>query len=235
LALACTFSVPRARFLFVCSRKLRKTHQGLRPLEYRRRHRFGAPCPKRDAVRWPQPVPGPPPVKSWPNLYKSTRLVAGLLSFSTRVPWSLALFFRLPSLLALLACSLHRNIHTLLVAARCRHSLRHRLPAGLPLRSLTDCFISSHPFITVEPSRAASQSNTQQQTKQTRPPAARTRLSLLDLDLDLSDLSHHKAASCDPLYHEAISQLGYLQPLGSRFLGSTTLCKQIANTLPAAV
>ena len=136
----------------------------------------------------------------------------------------------LPSL-ALLACLLHRNIHTLLVAARCRHSLRHRFPAGLPLRSLTDCFISSHPFITVDRHALLASTNTQQQTKQRRPPATRTRLSLLNL----SDLFNHKAASCDPLYHEVVSQLGYLQPSGSRILGSTTLRKQIADTLPGAV
>lgn len=111
-------------------------------------------------------VPGPPPSNLDP-IFTSRRGLSGLLSFSTRVhcPFLQA---ALPSL-ALLACLLHRNIHTLLVAARCRHSLRHRLPAGLPLRSLTDCFISSHPFITVDPSRAASQyqHSTTDQTKKT--------------------------------------------------------------------
>lgn len=92
--------------------------------------------------------------------------MAGLLSFSTRVhcPFLQA---ALPSL-ALLACLLHRNIHTLLVAARCRHSLRHRFPAGLPLRSLTDCFISSHPFITVDRHALLASTDTQSdQTKKT--------------------------------------------------------------------
>ena len=89
---------------------------------------------------------------------RSTRLVAGTAQlFYAKVLVALPFSSGFPSF-SRLACLLASLQHSpLLVAARCRHSLRHRFSAGLTLRSLTDCFISTRPISYRSPSRAASQ------------------------------------------------------------------------------
>jgi hypothetical protein len=63
---------------------------------------------------------------------KSTRPVAGAAElFYAKALVALPFSSGFPPFICLAACWLHCNIHSLLVAARCRHSLRHRFPAGL--------------------------------------------------------------------------------------------------------
>lgn len=63
---------------------------------------------------------------------KSTRPVAGAAEFCLREGLvALPFYSGFPPFICLAACWLHCNTHSLLTTARCRHSLRHRFPAGL--------------------------------------------------------------------------------------------------------
>ena len=133
LALAFADSVPRARFPFALPRKSIKTHQGLCPLRLRPRHGFGAQA--QCAMRFASCclcLAHPRQILTQSFKDKSTRPVAGAAElFYAKALVALPFSSGFPPSFALLLVWLHCNIHTLLVAARCRHSLRHRFPAGL--------------------------------------------------------------------------------------------------------